>query len=309
MSLPHAWARLSGPADFLHTIFEDLVDHTAVLVGIPDEIPSSALAVEIADLVKHRRLGAWDAVRSTESRATAPSESMARRFRSGNATGTVLWIDAPSSAAATAWTDHVRRIAEFPDMPRLCIMMSATCAQTRDEDKRLRRRLWRDFVTPLDSRALVERTGRRTGHRSDHIALKSALVSEIAGADLAFAEQLSRDPLGRILQANAHAHEQIWTAQVSVLLPLVERERKRMLRTHRTLWRLPYTRMDGTEIQCLNDLEIADMAAQARSAGPLESEWQRLSWLRRVRNTLAHSKVVPWATLTSQIAIQIADFR
>ena len=51
------------------------------------------------------------------------------------------------------------------------------------------------------------------------------------------------------------------------------------------------------------------MAAQARSGGPLEGEGQRLDWLRRVRNALAHNDVVPWGTLTSPIAVQIADFR
>ena len=66
---------------------------------------------------------------------------------------------------------------------------------------------------------------------------------------------------------------------------------------------------DGTVIRCLIDLEIGDMATQARLGGPLVAERQRLDWLRRVRNALAHSKVVPWGTLTSPIAVHIADFR
>ena len=309
MSLPHAWARLSGPADFLHTIFEDLIDRTAVLAVLPEQIPSSSLAVEIADLVKHHRLGTWESVRSTESQTTPPSNSIAQRSFGTNLRNTVLWIDAASAQAASSWTEHVQRFAEIPDMPRLCVVMNATCAEGCSEDKRLRRRLWRDFVTPLDSRALVEKTGRRAGWGPAHVALKGALVAEIAGPDLMFAERLSQRPLGRILQADTHENEQIWAAQVSVLLPLVERERRRLLHTHSPLWSLPYARLDGTEIQSLHELEIGDMAAQARQPGPLESEWKRLNWLRRVRNSLAHGKVVPWETLTSQIAIQIADFR
>ena len=310
MSLPRVWARLPGPADFLDTILEDLVDRIAVLAGLPDEIPNGALAVEIADVVKHGGLGQWDAVRSTEARTTAPSDSIERRFGGGNATGSVLWIDATSGdAAAAAWADHARRLADFPDMPRLCIAMNEVCAEVREEEKRLRRRLWRDFVTLLDSRALVERISRRAGHRPSHIALKSALIAEIAGADLAFAERLSQDPLGRILQKNIHTREKVWAAQVSVLLPLVERERQRLLYAHQALWRLPYTRKDGTEIHNVNDLEIGDMAAQARLGGPLESERKRLDWLRRVRNSLAHNEVVPWATLTSPVAVWIMDFR
>ena len=271
---------------------------------------SAALAVEIADLVKHRRLGRWEAVRSTEACTLAPSDSIARRFGGGNAAGSVLWIDATGrDVAATAWADHARRFAELPYMPRLCIAMDAACAEACGEDKRLRRRLWRDFVTPLDARALVERLGRRSGQRPAHIMLKSALVAELAGTDLAFAERLSRDPLGRILQASDHPRERIWAAQVAVLLPLVERERQCLLNAHRALWRLPHTRRDGTQIQSLKDLEIGDMAVQARFRGPLEVERQRLNWLRRVRNQLAHNEVVSWGTLTSPIAIQIADFR
>ena len=310
MNLPRVWARLPGPADFLDTILEDLVDRIAVVAGLPGEIPSVALSVEIAESVKRHGLGQWGTVRSTEARTTAPTDSIARRFGGGNATGSVLWIDATSGdAAAAAWADHARRLADFPDMPRLCIAMNAACAEVCEEEKRLRRRLWGDFVTLLDSRALVERISRRAGHQASHIALKSALIAEIAGADLAFAERLSQDPLGRIIQKNTRSREKVWAAQIAVLLPLVERERQRLLLSHQALWQLPYTRKDGTEIHDLNDLEIGDMATQARPGGPLEGERKHLGWLRRVRNLLAHNKVVPWATLASPVAVRIMDFR
>ena len=310
MNLPHSWARLPGPADFLDTILEDLADRTAVLTGLPDEVPSSALAVEVAELVKHRRLGRWKTVRSVEPRVMAPHESMTRALKGSNASDSVLWIDATGDeAAAIAWADHARRLAEFPNMPRPCIAMNAACAEACDEDKRLRRRLWRDFVTPLDARALVERMGRRAGHRTAHIRLRSTLIAELAGADLAVAERLSQAPLGRILETREYPRERVWAAQVSVLLPLVERERRRLLDAYQALWRLPHIRQDGTEIQHLDDLEIGDMAVQAWRGGPLEAERQRLEWLRRVRNALAHNETVPWGTLTSPVAVRITDFR
>ena len=310
MSFPRAWARLPGPADFLDTILDDLTERTAVLAGLPDEMSSSAFAVEIADLVKYRKLGRWDAVRSAEARAQAPADVLDRRMDGGNATGSVLWIDATADdEVATAWADQVRRRGDFADMPRLCVAMSGASAEASDEDKRLRRRLWRDFVTPLDARALVERFGRRSGHRPAHIALRSTLIAELAGTDLTIAEQLLREPLGRLLETDDHPCERVWAAQVSVLFPLLERERRSMLDSHREFLRLPHTREDGTQIRCLSKLEIGDLAAQARLGGPLETERQRLGWLRRVRNALAHNEVVPWATLTSPIAVQIADFR
>ena len=304
------WARLPGPTDFLDTILEDMVDHVTVFAGLPDEIPSGDLAVEIADLVKHRRLGQWYTVRSAESQDTKPSRSVSQRFGGSGASDSVLWVDATGGdAAATAWADYACGLADYSDSPRLCVAMNAAYAEARNEDKRLRRRLWRDFVTPLDSRALAERVGRRAGYRPSHIALRSALIAEIADADLAFAERLSRDPLGRILQAGHHAREKIWAAQVSILLPIIERERRRLLAAHQPFWKLPHIRKDGTEINELNDLEIGDMAAQARPRGPLDGVRKRLDWLRRVRNALAHNEVVPWATLTSPIAIRVMDFR
>ena len=264
----------------------------------------------MADAVKHTSLGQWQTVRSAEVRGAAPSESWSRRFDAGNATGAVLWVDAASTdEGAAAWALHARRFGDTSAMPRLCIVMGEACAEAHGEEKRLRRRLWGDFVTSLDSRALVARISRRAGHGKLHIALKSALIAEIAREDLTFADRLSREPLGRILESRAHARECIWAAQVAVLLPLVEQERQRLLHIHQALWRIPHTRKDGTEIKHLHHLEIGDMAVQSQSHGLLERERHRLGWLRRVRNALAHNEVVPWATLTSPIAIRIMDFR
>lgn len=310
MNFPRAWARLPGPADFLDTVFEDLTDRVVVFAGLPDEVPPSVLAVEMADLVKLRGLGTWSVVRSSEACSTAPSDSIELRIDSGKSTGLVLWIDATVKlAAATAWIHHATRLVEIRDMPRMFIAMSEACAIACGEEKRIRRRLWRDFVTKLDSRALVERIGRRAGYRPLHLALKSTLVAEIAGADLALAERLFRDPMGRLLHQGRHSHEKVWAAQVATLLPLVERERQQLLYSHQALWQLPHIRKDGRKISKLSDLEIGDMAAQAQRGGQLEGSRKRLIWLRRVRNSLAHNEVVPWPVLVSPIALQVMDFR
>ena len=309
MNLPKTWARLPGPVDFLETVLEDLADRVTVLVGLPDVAQSGRLAIEIADLVKHRGLGRWEAVRFTEARLK-PSDVMDRRFNGGNAAGAVLWIEATGAdTVATAWADYARDAAEMPNMPRLCIAMGAGHADACDEDKRLRRRLWRDFISPLDARAIAERFGRRSGHRPDNVVLRSALIAELAGTDLACAERLSRDPLGRILNSSDHPRERIWAAQVAVLLPLVERQRRWFLNAHQALWQLPHVRKDRTKVRRLEDLEIGDLATQARSGRLLGVGRERLDWLRRVRNRLAHNDIVPWGTLTSRVAVRIADFR
>ena len=219
--------------DFLETVLEDLADRVSVLVGLPDENLCAAVAVEIADLVKHRGLGRWVAVRSTKARKLRPSDSMARMFNGGNPAGSVLWIEATGGyEPVVAWADYARELVEMPNTPRLCIATDTAHAEACGEDKRLRRRLWRDFVTPLDARAIAERFGRRSGHRPANIVLRSALVGELAGTDLTSAERLSRYPLERILKANEHPRKRIWAAQVGVLFPVVERERRRLLKAH-----------------------------------------------------------------------------
>ena len=311
MNLPHAWARLPGPADFLEAIVEDLTDRSSVLVGLPDKTPGAAVSVEIAESVKRNGLGQWESVRSNGAYATTPLEFVAQRFNGGDAGGFVLWIDATNEdAVAMGWADYARRFAEIAETPRTCIAMNTACAETCREDKRLRRRLWRDFVTASDSRVLVERLGRRCGRHPEHIALKSALIAELAGSDLSLAERLAAERLGQILISGNHPPERIWSAQVGVLFPLVERERRRLLDVHRDLWRLPHTREDGKEIQCPEDLEIGDMAFQAKEWGrALKPEWLRLNWLHRIRNALAHNEIVLWGTLISPIALEIVDFR
>lgn len=310
MNFPRAWARLPGPADLLYAIVEDLGDRYSVFVGLPEDVSGAMFAVEVADLIKRDRRGRWEAVRATEACAISPSDSVTRRLNRGEPGGCILWVDATSSEdAAVAWIDYVRRTTEVPDIPPICIGMAAVRAASCEEDKRLRRRIWQDFVTALDSRVLVERSARRRGNGPMHTALKSALIAELAGSDVAMADRLSRQPLDRMVDAEEHPDERVWAAQVSVLLPVVERERQRLLDVHRAVWRLPHTRKDGTQAECLEDLQTGDLAFQAQRITALARERPHLDWLRRVRNALAHGERVAWGTLISPAAPQIVDFR
>ena len=307
---PRAWARLPGPVDFIDTVLDDLATRDSVIVGIPDKRLCAILTVEIAELVKHRGLGRWRAIRSAEARKLSPSEYINGEFNGGNPASSILWIDVTSvRELANEWATYVQNSTEVARMPRFCIAMETGLAKAWGEHKRLRRRLWHDFVSPLDTQALVERSGRRSGHRPANIALRSALVSRIAGSDLALAEKLSRWPLPKILSAKDHRRECIWAAQVSVVFPLLERQRLTLLDAHRNLWRVPHTRPDGHVVRNLDLLEIGDMTEQTSSYNLLGVDQELLKWLRFVRNQLAHSKIVPWQQLTSRIALRVADFR
>ncbi len=314
MSFSRPWVRLPGPANFLETILGDLKDRFSVIIGLPDRKLSDQLAIETAGLVKHHRIGGkgWGVVRSTDKLRLEPEKYMDR-----NPTVSVLWIDATDkTGVASAWVNHVQKSTEIElrPMPRFCISMMDDRAASCGDGKRLRRRLWRDFVSSLDARAIAERVGMFAGHRPANIALRSALVAELAGMDLTLAEKLSRYSLQTLIEKGDHPREKIWAAQVAVLFPLVERQRLWLLERYQNLWEVPHRRSsDGTKIQCLENLEIGDMVYQARHRGLYRYGIDKdlLNWLKRVRNTLAHNKVVSWGDLISPSAVQISklDFR
>ena len=309
MNFPNSWNQLPGPSDLLAVIGEDL-GGGSVLLGLPKDMPGSMFAVEVAELILRSGFGQWETVRTDESGMIEPRAYVGQRFNESATEKFVLWVDATGqTSAAEAWVDYAQRFAGVAGIPRMCIAMDMDYAVDCQEEKGLRRRIWSDFVTPLDSRALVERACRRSGDSQMHTALKSALVAELADSDLSFAERLSGQRLGRILNSSMHPHERVWAAQIAVLFPIIERERQRLLNAHRGLWHLPYIREDERRIERVEDLEIGDMANQAREIPALAAERERIRWLRSVRNKLAHVEIVPWMTLISHIGIQIVDFR
>ena len=294
--------------DFLYAITEDLANRNTVIAGLPDGI-SSGIAVAIAEEVKRKGLGQWSAVRSVETGQRTPAQSVTQRSQSGNAKGLVLWVDATGEdTVAKAWGEYVLRFAGSPELPRICIAMPTACANSCREDRGLRRRFWKDFVTSTDSRVLAERHVRRLEHSDAHATLKCTLIAELAGPDLALATKLTETPLERILDPENYPLESIWAVQLSILFPLIERERRRLLEIYRDFWHLPHVRENGREIRHLEKLEIGDMDTQAQQSEVFRNERERLGWLRRVRNSLAHIKIVPWSTLTSPVARQIVDF-
>ena len=86
----------------------------------------------------------------------------------------------------------------------------------------------------------------------------------------------------------------VWSAQASVILPLIEKRRLELLRDCRRFLRLP-VEIDGEIISNAEDLEIGHLA-HAVSRSPADPGLkQRLQRLRRVRNHLAHMEVLDLA--------------
>lgn len=308
MSISTTWNRLPGPADFLDTIIEDLVGGNTVLVGIPDTIRSRC-SVMIAETVKRKEIGRWAAVRSWEAHQSTLNQFIENH--NSDAKRLVLWVEATDEDTVSKWVKDARHsFADGVETPRVCIAMPMDHAEVYQEDSGLRRHLWTDFVTASDSRVLIERWGRYFGRGSMHIALKSILVAEITGSDLALAEQLAHKPLRQMLDPSESCSDHIWVAQVSVLFPLIDRERRRLLMQYQDRWHLPHIRENKQEIQCIEKLEVGDMDTQVKHqyVNVNKADRELLNWLRRVRNALAHHDIVPWGTLTSPEARQIANF-
>lgn len=305
MSFASSWTRLPGPADFLEAVIEDLADGNSVFAGLPDF--GSELSLPISEMVKRKGLQ-WSAVRRPEASQGKPEKSVERRRNGRVSQSLVLWVDGMIQDEGTSiWADYARQIAGTGEELRFCIAMPMSYAEACMEDRGLRRRLWKNFVTSSDSRVLVERLSRRSEFGQMHIALKSTLIEELAGPDLNSAARLADKRLGSILKENHSKEPQIWTAQVKVLFPLIDREQRSLRKAFQ--WALPHSRENGSKVTRLGDLEIGDMVQQGKEISTPEPIKERLNWLHRVRNKLAHYESVPWETLISPTALKIVDFR
>ena len=308
MSFALAWARLPGPSDFIRTVVGDMRDGNIVVTGLPNPYPKH-IALEVAEACKLERLGMWFTVGSKEAQTTPPQDSIDARTAGNRSSRWVIWVDAKDDESAYSWINFANRVAGDDAAPNVCIAMAISRAEKCNEEKRLRRRLWQDFVSPTDSRVIAERHCRQSGRSRLHTELKCALIAKLAGANLSEADLMSKGKLSGLLDTNKFDHKLIWAAQVSVLFPLVDRERRRLLKQYHDHWDLPHDRVKGQKIYNLDEFEIGDMCIQAYKKPILKLELKRLRWLRQVRNELAHYKVISWGSLMSPVALEIADFR
>jgi len=85
--------------------------------------------------------------------------------------------------------------------------------------------------------------------------------------------------------------KRIWSAEISVILPLLEEQRQALIPTVRPFLRFPIN-TGYSVITDAQDLEIGHLANQLNGAGVNPSIRQRIYFLRRIRNQLAHMTVL-----------------
>lgn len=291
MKAKHLMA-LPGPAEFFRAVADDLVGKNCVLVGLPDGFREDAV-----------RACFGRAIRTASSSTRYPLENappdsfVSEIVGCHSSTRGVVYIDARSSGAAVArdWNGYVGSEARMVDnvRTRVCVVVTEAEAERCRVEKHFRRQLWSNYVTALDSKVLAMERARPLGASDEHKALKVSLVGALCGSDLLMAERYSEYSLRTLVMSDKHSQRLVWSGQVSVLFPLIDRECIRILRDYHDFWR---SRPDGAP------LEIKDMQDQWNShqAGDKSVFWDiydQIEWLKYARDQLAHMHCIPWERL------------
>jgi hypothetical protein len=104
--------------------------------------------------------------------------------------------------------------------------------------------------------------------------------------------------------------QRVWSGQVAALFPILERHRRGLLYCYRNLLRVPWVTQFST-INALEDLELNHIADQLKpqSRGGLREVYEFVSWLRDVRNDLAHlTNVTPERLLEPKFQSRMGNF-
>lgn len=307
MKFAPKWADLPSPVDFIRTVVRDLQDGNSVILGFPNHF-SEGLSVIIKDACEIKQLGKWYTVDSNEVQKMAP-KAFVDVLNERDLSSKIIWVEAIDYQSAKSWADYVSRYAGIDTVSCVCIATVSASARKIDLEKRLKRRLWCSFVSSTDSQVVSERYCRESNCKDPHTEMKSALIAKLAGADLARADMMSRAKLSDLFDTNEYNHNLIWAAQVSVLYPLINNYRQRLLKEYDTNWEVLHHRNEIKIIKEVNKLEIGDMYSQAKMRRMPKLVVKQLFLLRNIRNMLAHHEVIPWDLLNTLSQLNIADFR
>lgn len=306
MSLPSGWARLPGPLALIETIADDVAEGMVVVVGVAEDA-NDFLADEVSEYTFDLALGDWILIPFEED-AGEPAGIVSQSSSDARSLRPLLWVQSSEISRVNSWVDHLRKIAPLKDAPRAFVSVACSTASEVSSRPGVRIRLWNDFVTKTDSLALVDKIGRQRSLSRAHLDLKSAVVATLAGGDIAYASRLASQKLSRIIDDPNHPRDQLWAAQVGVLMPMVDYQRKRLLHRYYERWKVPHRRMDGRVISAQDQLEIGDMDAQAYFLGIPKRDVKSIRWLNRVRRAMAHNEPVSWGVLVSAIGRTMVDF-
>ena len=108
------------------------------------------------------------------------------------------------------------------------------------------------------------------------------------------------DEMSAVDHSTTELRRRIWRAQSEALYPHIEHIRWEALRRYRELMSVPHRRPNGHTIDALEDLEFGDIIFQLKRAREprLGPAIERLEYLRKVRNSLAHFQAVPFEDLS-----------
>jgi len=156
-----------------------------------------------------------------------------------------------------------------------------------------------DLVEPLN---ILREYGRSRGW--DALATKDDLQLWASGAMQQFR---SLDTLHPAYSAVKNEHLRIrqllWEAELSVLMPYIERERQLLLTTYSTLLTVPWVDAYGRVIADVFDLEIGHIEYQlSRRPGITREQLRQIADLKEARNSLSHLEPVPKVVLSRIIA-------
>ena len=310
LGLPDGWAELPGPADLVKSIVKDLGSGYSVFVGLPREVSYSEFALEVGEQIEFRRIGILEAIEDDGLDDDGPLSGGLYSQVSNQPAHSLRSRAVGSTDAALAWTGYARRFWGLEGIPRLLIAMSISDAKFCESDKGLRRHLWPDYVSGLDTLVMLRRCWHSVCRPTGNLELRSSIILEAADDDLVSAQRLAVLSLEELLCFDQISSDRIWAAQVRILFPAIERAVSRLRDAYRSVWDLPYYR--GKPRVCIRDvdrLEIGDMRLLAKNMRISNEDRDQMEWLYDARNSLAHVRIIPWATLVSSAGIEVLDVR
>lgn len=111
-------------------------------------------------------------------------------------------------------------------------------------------------------------------------------VYRVDGRDEVHSALLVLDDPGCVVRSR------IWAAQAAMLLPAIERERRKLVRRARNWLKPPFHLMDGESVADADDLEIGPLEYQLNRGRAPEELKRRAGDLKYLRNKLAHMETL-----------------